>query len=121
MGVLNRRTPFLREKGFGRNLRDSYIANEDIIVATLPIGYFDGMNKNMKYVSINNKKYEIIGEICMDMTMIKVDDSVKLHDKVEIFGNNIKIREVNQRLNINAYHLFTSITNRVPRVYDDDI
>ena len=96
-----------------------YIANDDIIVATLPIGYFDGIKDGTKYVSINNKKYEIIGEICMDMTMVKVDESVKLHDKVEIFGNNIKIKEVSKETNSNAYHLLTGITNRVPRVYDD--
>jgi len=103
--------------GYGAN----YIASDDIIVATLPIGYFDGMKKEMKYVYINNKRYEIIGDICMDMTMIKVDKEIKLHDKVEIFGNNITIKEVTSRINTNAYHLLTSITNRVPRVYDDSV
>lgn len=97
-----------------------YIANEDIIVATIPIGYVDGMSKSMKYVSINNKKYNIIGEICMDMTMIKIDDTVKLHDKVEIFGNNITIKEVSRNIGTNAYHVLTRITTRVPRVYDND-
>lgn len=97
-----------------------YIANEDIIVATLPIGYVDGMSKSMKYVSINNKKYNIIGEICMDMTMIKIDDTVKLHDKVEIFGNNITIKEVSRNIGTNAYHVLTRITTRVPRVYDNN-
>lgn len=103
--------------GYGAN----YIAKEDIIVATLPIGYFDGMSKSMKYVSINNKKYEIIGDICMDMTIAKVDNTVKLHDKVEIFGNNISIKEVSRNMNTNAYHILTGITTRVPRVYDNDI
>lgn len=102
--------------GYGAN----YIVKEDTIIATLPIGYVDGMNKLMKYVSINNKKYEIVGEICMDMTMIKIDDTIKLHDKVEIFGNNIPIKEVSRRLNTNAYHILTSITNRVPRVYENN-
>ena len=103
--------------GYGAN----YIAKEDIIVATLPIGYVDGMNKSMKYVSINNKKYEIIGDICMDMTMVKVDNTIKIHDKVEIFGNNISVKEVSRNMNTNAYHLLTSITTRVPRVYDNDV
>ena len=102
--------------GYGAN----YIAKEDIIVATLPIGYHDGMNDKMKYVSINNKKYEIIGDICMDMTMVKVDDTIKLHDKVEIFGKNISIREAARNMNTNAYHILTSISTRVPRVYDNN-
>ena len=102
--------------GYGAN----YIAKEDIYVATLPIGYYDGINKDMNYVSINNKKYEIIGDICMDMITIKVDETVKLHDKVEIFGKNISIREVARNMNTNAYHILTSISTRVPRVYDNN-
>ena len=102
--------------GYGAN----YIANEDIIVATLPIGYYDGIDKDMKYVSINNKKYEIIGDICMDMTIIKVDDTVKLHDQVEVFGDSIPIKEVARNMHTNAYHVLTGISTRVPRVYDNN-
>lgn len=102
--------------GYGAN----YIAKEDIIVATIPIGYNDGMKKSMKYVSINNKEYEIIGDICMDMISVHIDKTVKLHDQVEIFGNNISIKKVANRTNSNAYHILTSITTRVPRIYDDN-
>lgn len=102
--------------GYGAN----YIAKEDIIVATIPIGYNDGIKKSMKYVSINNKEYEIIGDVCMDMVSVKIDKSVKLNDKVEIFGNNISIKKVANRTNLNAYHILTSITTRVPRVYSDN-
>ena len=91
-----------------------------MIVATLPIGYADGMNNKMKYVSINNKKYSIIGDICMDMTLVKVDTSVHIHDKVEIFGSSISIKSLSSLLGTNAYHILTSITTRVPRVYSDN-
>jgi len=101
--------------GYGTN----YLTKEEIYIATLPIGYADGISKNMKYVSINNKLYEIIGDICMDMTLVKVDQSVKVNDKVEIFGNNISIKQVSSRANTNAYHILTSITTRVPRIYQD--
>ena len=89
-------------------------------IATVPIGYNDGMKQAMKYVSINNKRYEIVGDICMDMITVKIDNTIKLNDKVEIFGNNISIKEVSTRTNSNAYHLLTGITNRVPRVYSDN-
>ena len=98
----------------------NYIAKEDMIVATIPIGYYDGMKQSMKYVSINNKLYEIIGDICMDMITVKIDNTVKLNDKVEIFGNNISVRDVINRTHTNAYHLFTGISSRVPRVYSDN-
>lgn len=107
------------KKGTSVGYGTVYTAKEDMIVATIPIGYFDGIKEEFKYVSINNKLYEIIGSICMDMTMIKVDDSVKEHDIVEIFGDNITLKDVSKRSGLSAYKLLTSITNRVPRVYED--
>ena len=101
--------------GYGAN----YLAKEDMMVATLPIGYADGISASMKYVSINDKKYEIVGDICMDMTLVKVDKNVKLHDKVEIFGNDISIKSVARNMQSNAYHVLTGITTRVPRIYQD--
>lgn len=107
------------EKGDFVGYGAKYIAKEDMLVATLPIGYADGMDASFKDVVINGKKYPIIGEICMDMTSIAVDETVKLHDKVEIFGDTIKVREAGRKIGKNAYHVFTSITTRVPRVYSD--
>lgn len=97
----------------------AYKAKEDILVATLPIGYADGINKSIKYVSINHKKYPIIGDLCMDMIEVIIDSSIALHDLVEIFGQDISIRTVSKNLNTNAYHVLTMVTNRVPRVYQD--
>ena len=56
----------------------------------------------------------------MDMIMVRVDENIKLYDKVEIFGNNISIKDVSRRTNSNAYHLLTGITTRVPRLYSDN-
>lgn len=102
--------------GYGAN----YIAKKDILVATIPIGYNDGIKQSMKYVSINNKLYPFVGDICMDMIQVQIDDTVKLHDQVEIFGKNIKIKDVSRRTNSNAYHILTGITTRVPRLYSDN-
>ena len=109
----------LVQKGFRilHPMLAGYIAQEEMVVATLPIGYYDGMDSRMKYVSIGHKKYEIIGEVCMDMTMIKADKQVALHDRVEVFGQDIPVKETAGRLHTNAYRLLTSIDARLPRVY----
>ena len=93
-----------------------YIANENTKIAILPIGFADGILKNNENltVTINNKKYQIIGEIGMDMTTIKIDNNVKINDDVIIYEN---IKQRSRELKISAYTLLTSITNRVPRVY----
>ena len=93
----------------------NFVAKEPTYIATLPVGYADGVTKEYQCVSIKGKKYEIVADT-MDMIMVKVDKSVKVGDKVEIFGDNIKIPDVTAKLGINAYHLFNQITNRVPRV-----
>ena len=96
-----------------------YIAKEDMKIAIIPIGFADGLIKKYEnqMVKINNKEYELIGEVGMDMTAVKIDDSIKLHDHVIIFDD---AKKKAQELGISAYQLFTSITTRVPRIYEEN-
>lgn len=98
--------------GYGAN----FFADRDIKVAIIPIGYADGVTIKYKNVFIKGKKCQIIAD-SMDMLMVKVDNNVKIGDKVEIFGENISIREASQNNGCNSYRLFNMITNRVPRIY----
>ena len=93
-----------------------YIADKDIKIGIMPIGFADGLlkqNENLNVI-INNKNYPIIGEIGMDMTTVLIDDSVNLYDEVIIYKD---VKKRAKELNISAYQLFTSITTRVPRIY----
>lgn len=92
-----------------------YKIKEDGYIATLPIGYADGVTKKFGFVFINQKKYPIVSDT-MDMVMILVDNTIQKGMKVEIFGDHIPISSVTSRLGINAYHLFNQISNRVPRI-----
>lgn len=94
----------------------SYQVKEDGFIATIPIGFADGVTKEFGFVAIRKKKYPIVAD-AMDMIMVLVDEAVKGQDKVEIFGDTISIGETKSRLNTNAQHLFTQITTRVPRVH----
>lgn len=98
--------------GYGSN----YICDKDTKIALLPYGFADFIYNNKSQVYINNKAYDIIS-INMDVTTIIVDESVSVNDPVEIFGNNISLREKSRQLNINVYKLVTGVTNRVPRIY----
>ena len=94
----------------------SFISKEKACVATVPIGYADGIDKKFKYVSINQQRYPIIADT-MDMIMILVDNNIKVGMEVEIFGSDITIPEVTKNIGVNAYHLFNLIQNRVPRIH----
>lgn len=96
----------------------SYEVLNDGFIATIAIGYADGVTKDYNFVYINNKPYEIVSD-SMDMLMVLVDDSVKVGDTVEVIGDNNTIQMVARRLNTNGYHVFNNITPRVPRVYLD--
>ena len=96
-----------------------YKANDKELIAVVPIGYADGIiRKNTnRYVYINNKKYKIVGNICMDMLFVKVDDSVKVHDKVTIIKDINHIKEIANHLDTISYEVICSISKRVPRIY----
>lgn len=93
-----------------------YDNNSDVIVGILPYGFADYLFINKSYVYINGKKYNIVVNY-MDVTSVIIDENVKVGDKVEIFGDNISIREASRLANANVYKTICSITNRVPRVY----
>lgn len=94
-----------------------YKAENDIIIATVPIGFADGFIKQNRgrFIKINDKSYEVIGEIGMDMISVKVDESVRINDEVILYDD---IKKNSKELGVSAYTLLTSITNRVPRVYN---
>ena len=101
----------------------SYKVKNDGFIATIPIGYADGVTKNFDNVVINSKRYKIVSD-AMDMIMVFVDSDVKYKDKVEIFGDTISVREVANKVHVNAYHLFNQISFRVPRIHknqDDEL
>ena len=107
------------KKGSKVGYDGEYIAEDNIKVAMIPIGYTDGLNKNFtnKYVLINNKQYQIIGEINMCMTLIKVDEKVKLGDKVIIIGDSMTPKKVASSIGIHVPYLLCSFQNYIKRIY----
>ncbi|MCK5387866.1 MAG: alanine racemase [Candidatus Izimaplasma sp.] len=97
----------------------TYTAKDKEIIGILPLGYADGfIRKNQGGdVEINNKRFTIIGRICMDQMFIKIDDTISQNDKVVLFGDLISIDEVATRLNTINYEIICQITYRVPKVY----
>lgn len=97
----------------------TYTAKENEKIAVVPIGYADGIiRKNTgRYVFINEKEYKIIGNICMDMLFVKIDDNVSIYDEVEILKDIKHIEEVAKYLDTIPYEILCSIGKRVPRIY----
>ena len=64
----------------------TYVAKEHTKVATIPLGYYDGVPLALQggYVYIGGKKCEVVGRVCMDMFMCRVDNDVKVGDIVKV-------------------------------------
>ncbi|OPJ55252.1 alanine racemase [Alkalithermobacter paradoxus] len=110
-------------EGRGVSYGHTYKVNETTKVATLPIGYADGFTRMLSGkvdVKINGYKSPIIGRICMDQCMAKVDvDDIKVGNVVEIFGEDedLRIERFGKVLGTINYELLCMISRRVPRVY----
>ncbi len=97
----------------------TYQALEDEYIATLPIGYADGFIRanQGRCVYINGKEYPIVGRVCMDQMMVKVDKDVKVHDEVEIFGEHISLARMAKELKTIPYEITCLVSERVERIY----
>ena len=99
-----------------------FIAERPSRIATLPVGYADGIRRSLGYgkgkVGVNGKLAPITGTICMDMMMIDVTDiNCKEGDEVIIFGSYPTLADITKDLDTIPYEVLTSIDNRVNRVY----
>ena len=97
----------------------------DSIIAAIPIGYADGLNRKLGnrhcYCLVNGKKAEYVGNICMDVALIDVTDiPCEEGDSVEIFGKNLPVTVLSDVLETIPYEVLTSVSNRVKRVYFQD-
>ncbi len=96
-----------------------YTASGDESIAVLPIGYADGIlrHNSGRNVYINEKEYKIVGNICMDMLFVKVDDNVKVNDEAYIIKDNDHINQIASYLDTINYEVMCSISDRVVREY----
>ena len=97
----------------------------DSVIAAIPIGYADGLNRHLGnrhcYCLVNGQKAEYVGNICMDVAMIDVTDiDCQEGDKVEIFGEHLPVTALSDVLDTIPYEVLTGVSNRVKRVYFQD-
>jgi alanine racemase len=104
--------------GYGRR----FVAEKQTKIATIPIGYADGISRHwgngVGYVMIKNIKATIVGSICMDMLMADVTDiDCKEGSNVIIFGENLSVTFMAKQLGTIPYEIMTGISQRVKRIF----
>lgn len=108
--------------GYGRKGK----VDKDSTIATVRIGYADGYSRKLGNgvgkMLINGIAVSVIGNICMDMTMLNITgiDNVQEGDEVIVFGENLPVTEVAKAAGTIPYEIMTGISQRVKRVYYEE-
>lgn len=95
------------------------------IVATVAAGYGDGYPRhapNGTPVLVNGRRATLAGRVSMDMISVDVSDCgpVSIGDPVTLWGEGLPAEEIAEAAQTISYELFTGVTKRVPRIYQDD-
>ncbi|MBR7117512.1 MAG: alanine racemase [Clostridia bacterium] len=108
--------------GYGR----SYVAERDMLIATLPVGYADGYPRELSSRGMTltrGHRASVVGRVCMNQMMIDVSGvpGVKLWDEVTLIG-----KDGNEKISVDtlaelsgkiSYDILTGISEHIPRIY----
>lgn len=121
---LRSKISFIKEVDEGESISysRSYITDKKTKIATIPIGYADGIRRelsNKGYCVINGYKAKIIGKVCMDSIMVDVTDiDCNINDNVYLFDNDlITLDFVADLCHTINYEILCTISSRVERVF----
>jgi len=99
--------------------------HRDSVIATVRIGYADGYPRRLSNgagsMLVNGKQAPVIGNVCMDMTMLDVTGiEVKEGDDIIVFGEQLPVSEMAGWADTIAYEILAGISQRVKRVYFEE-
>jgi len=110
------------KKGESISYNRKFIADKDMKIGVLPVGYADGYPRlftNRAYVKIDSFRCNVLGAVCMDMIMIdltNVPERFYSHE-VELLGDNVSGYEWGNWAETIIYELLCRISDRIPRIY----
>lgn len=108
--------------GYSRRYKTDHLTK----IATIPVGYADGIPRlignQVGRLGVNKTLAPIVGNICMDMMMINVENvpNVKEGDTVTVFNAYPSLKEFADYCKTITYEVLTSISPRVKRIYIKD-
>jgi len=100
--------------------------SEKTKIAVIPVGYADGYNRKMTNIGkviINDKKYPVIGTVCMDQILVHLgsDSNIQVGDQVILFGKqekeHISIMDISRQLDTIPYEVTCWPSSRVERIH----
>lgn len=98
------------------------VATKDTVLATIAIGYADGFDRRFGqgkgHVYINGHLAPVVGNVCMDMTMVDITGiDASEGDEVIVFGKEMPISTLASAIGTIPYEILTNVSERVKRVF----
>ncbi|MEY8347083.1 alanine racemase [Bacillus cereus] len=117
------------KKNRGVSYGNTYVTTGEEWIATVPIGYADGYNRqlsNKGHALINGVRVPVLGRVCMDQLMLDVTNAMPVHvgDEVVFYGKQgeeeIPVEEIADMLGTINYEVTCMLDRRIPRVYKEN-
>ena len=110
------------QKGEKVGYNASFVAEKEMKIAVIPLGYADGINRKLGdkkgKVLINNILAPIIGKISMDSFMVDISGiNAKEGDLVNIFSQENSVAEIARNLDTIPYEILATLNRRIKRIY----
>ena len=101
------------------------VSQVDSVIAIVRIGYADGYPRSLSNgkgkMLVNGRYAPVIGNICMDMTML---DITGLHategDEVIVFGKDLSVNTLAEWADTIPYEILRGVSPRVRRIYFEE-
>ena len=120
------RSPIVNIRNINKGDKVGYdgraVAKKDMKIASVYLGYADGLPVNIKdgtTVMINNEIASVFGKVSMDLTTIDVTNILNCNtgDWCEFFSPKLPISNISKSNDLITYYFMTNIKSRVKKVY----
>lgn len=113
------------KKGESVGYSRSAIAEHDMLIATVRIGYADGyprlLSNGKGQMLVNGQLAPVVGRVCMDMTMLDITHiPAAEEEEVIVFGEDLPVTQLADWAQTIPYEILTNISQRVRRLYFEE-
>lgn len=113
--------------GKGVSYGRTFKPDEPTWIGTMPLGYADGYSRhfsNTAHVLKRGRRCPVIGKVCMDMTVISLDENDDPEETVTVMGKDNGESLWADKLadwdNTIPYEILSSFSDRLPRIYTEE-
>jgi alanine racemase len=113
------------QKGQSVGYQNSFVAEEDMQIAIIPVGYADGLNRKLGnqngQVFIKDSPCRIVGDISMDSFIADISNvNAEEGESITIFSPKYSVSKLANDLDTIPYEIMATLNRRIKRIYSKE-